>query len=199
MPSPGYALFDPLYLFDDLWFNGVFIPNIGLSMEDAPGVIPLRTAGGTVILQRPFRGSLKPKNYDSKTFSFTVRATDEDAWYTLKEARATGGVFYFGSGVRQVDIFAATSGTTYRLSRPLASGIVTGITSVTHPTVVKLNGSVSPSSATVTGQNVLANATGTIAIIYTPVHPVCFSRSSEVINAFNAADAQIQLEECLEA
>jgi hypothetical protein len=195
----GIANFEDDYLLDEIWIDGNFIKNVGLRMQGAAGVWALPTAAGTHIFQRPYRGDSKPKNFDAYRFSLTIRAVDEDSWYFIKRARAKAAPFYFASGIRVEDEFAATSGSSYRLSRPLASGVVTGVTSVTHPTVILLNGAVSPSSGSVSGQTLTASATGAITVIYTPVHAVWFAGWTEDAGTFNGADASIELEECLVA
>lgn len=199
MSEAGYAGFTDPYLFDQVWINGSWVDQFPVQIDRGAGVWALPTQGGTDIVQRPYRGSLKPALGTKWTFTLTVRALNETAWYAIREAEAAGTSFYFGTGVRRTATFAATAGSTYRLPSPLASGIVTGVTSVTHPTIVKLNGSVNAGAATVTGQNVAAVNTGTITVHYTPVHLVIFTSYPESITEFNSADSAIVLEEVLSA
>ena len=53
-----------------------------------------------------------------------------------------------------------------------ATGIVTGVTAVTHPSVILLAGAVSPGSGSVSGQTLSATATGQVGVEYTPVFRV---------------------------
>ncbi len=197
---PGIAWFPTApYLLDEVWINGAYFLSSPVKAEAAPGLFVLPTQGGTHIVQRQYRGALKPLDYSALKFSFSIDARDEGNWYLLKKAKALGAPFYFSYGIRQVDTFSATSGQTYRLSRPLASGIVPGIDDTSNPTIVELNGSVSPSSATVTGQNVVAAVTGTITVTYTPAHLVVFSTFPEDIAGTNHAVVAVTLEEVLQS
>lgn len=197
MPLLGIAEFNEPYLLDYVWIDGTWVHNVPMQVEMAPGLFALPTHGGTHVMQRLYRGDLKPADYSALRFSMTIRAALQAAWYAVKTARAKGAPFYFAPGIRQVDYFAATTGSTYRLTRPLATGIVTGITSGTHPTVVRLNGSVDPSAATVTGQDVVAAATGAISVEYTPAHLVYFASFNESIGDHNLAELNVTLEEVL--
>lgn len=198
MALAGWAGFTEPYLFDSIYLAGYTLPMVAVSASHSPGVIPLPTHGGTHKIQRPYRGDDMPKDYDALQWTLSaIKAVDSAPWYAIKRAKASGSAVYFGAGVRQVDSFAATSGQSYKLTRPLASGIVPGVTSVTHPTVVLLDGAVSPGSASVSGQVVTAAATGLIEIEYTPVHLVVVTSYSESIPQHNEAVVSLQLEEVL--
>lgn len=198
MPLAGIAEFAEPYLLDRIYIDGTWVDHRpGYSQDLGPGCFPLPTHGGTHVFQRQYRGELKPKDKQVYQFRFPVRADGDAAWFALKKARAKCAPFYFTAGVRLVDTFPATSGNTYRLSRPLAVGIVPGIIAGDYPTIIELDGVEDPSAATVTGQNVVANDTGTITVIYTPVHLVYFSQFSETISEHNADDLDIVLDEIL--
>jgi hypothetical protein len=197
MPFPGVAEFEEPYLLDEYYLDGAFIPARPVQSDPAPGLFALPTHGGTHVMQRPYRGEAKPKSYHALRFSLEVRAVDGDSWKVMKRAKAKAAPFYFACGKRQTDTFPATSGSTYRLSRPLAAGIVPGVNEAGWPTIVLLNGVEDPSAASVSGQNVLANDTGTITVEYTPVHLVYFVSFPEAIDEHNALDASVELEEIL--
>lgn len=198
MPLAGFAGFDEPYLFDRIFLDGTFIPQWpGLKADAAPSLFLLPTHGRTHIIQRPFAGSVKPKDYHALVFTVPTQAVDQASWYRLKRAKAKGGAFWFAPGIRQVDVFPATNGAPFRLSRPLATGIVTGITALTHPTIIFLDDEEDPSAATVSGQNVTANADGELAIEYSPAHRVVLTRFPETIEEHNKATATIVFEELL--
>jgi hypothetical protein len=192
-PDDGH----PPFMVDEMYLNGTMLPWHEVQEEPAPSCVASPTHGGTHQFWRPFRGALKPKDYSALAFSFDFQADDYATWAALDEAKATCAPFYFTAGLRKTDTFPATSGTVYRLSRPLASGIVPGVTSGTHPVVVKLNGVVDAGAATVAGQNATANDTGTISIEYTPVHLVYFTAFPLRVDAYNSAVRSVGLQETL--
>jgi len=114
---------------------------------------------------------------------------------TIRSAGAAGTVFYFSPLDRRTDRFDATSGETYKLTRPLARGIVPWVTSLTHPDKILLDGVEDPSAATVSGQNVVANATGEIEVHYTPAYRVIWKRMSDSIPAANGFVVSFEFEE----
>lgn len=201
MPELGWAEFAQPYLFDQIYLNGSWVPQRPVlrqePFEESCWALP--TAAGTHIFQREFRGDDAPKDKRALRFSFDVQADTDLAWWALKEAKGTCAPFYFATGVRQTDTFAATSGSTYRLTSPIAAGIVPGVTTVTHPHVIKLDGVVDPSAATISGQTLTANATGTIIVQYTPVHWVRIAQFPEEIAQHNDAVIAVVLEELLVA
>jgi hypothetical protein len=186
------------FRFDALYIAGTWVPMREVQSEPTDaGCWALPTQGGTHQFQRPYRGEDKPKDLRSLRHTFQVQADSDAAWYALKKAKAKCAPFYFGDGARQVDVFPATSGTVYRLTSPLAAGIVPGIAEDDYPTIVELDDVVDPSAADVAGQDVTANADGEIAIAYTPVHLVWFSQLSESLEANNAATLNIVLDSIL--
>lgn len=199
MPLGGPNEWPVPYQFDRLYIGGTWADQREVQQVPGPGCWALPTCAGTHIFQRPYRGALKPKDLRALQFSFQVLADGDTAWYALRELKAKCAPFYFGSGIRQVDVFAATSGQTLRLTSPLAAGIVPGITEGDYPTIVKLDGEVTPSAATVSGQSAVAAATGEITVIYTPVHRVWFSSFPESVAANNDVALDITLDEILVA
>lgn len=197
MPELGFAEFTDPFIFDQMYLGGTWVPQRPVHEEPAPGCWALPTLAGTHIFQRPYRGDTKPADYRKLSFSFVVDAERDAAWRAVHLLKARCAPFYFSTGIRRTDVFAATSGTVYDLTSPLAAGIVPGVTSVTHPTRVTLNGVDSPSSATVSGQTATANDTGEIGVEYTSVHLVYFSQFALVVNEHNAASLAITLEEIL--
>lgn len=189
----------PPFMTDEMYLNGVMLPWRQVDEEPAPSCWALPTEGGTHLFQRQYRGAVKPKDKSVLAFSFEFQVDDHVTWAALDEAKAQCAPFYFTAGIRKTDIFPATSGTVYRLTRPLAAGIVPGVTSLTHPSIVKLNGVVDAGAATVSGQNVTANDTGTISVEYTPVHLVYFTAFPLRVDAHNSAVRSVGLAEILVA
>lgn len=197
-PEPGYAHFSEPYLLDEVYIDGAFTPQWpGMSAEPSPGLWAIPTAGRTHKLQRQYQGDDKPKMYHCLKWSVPVAALAQTTWEAFKRAWSRGGAFYFATGIRYPDLFPAVSGQSYKLSRPLALGIVPGVTELDFPTIVRLDGVVTPSAATVVGQAVTANATGEIEVYYTPVHRVIFTAFPETINEHNLATATLAFEEVL--
>ncbi len=176
VPS-GFNEWEPPRLLDRPWLDGVFfqsfLPQPTKIDPREESLFLIRTHAGTDIQASPFAGSASPLLKDPKKFTISynpVDSSDDDD--LIRSVRAKGSAVQFCCGWRCKDTFQATSGSVYLLSRPLASSAVPGIDETGYPTVVKLNGVVTPSAATVVGQTVTANATGLIEITYTPVHLV---------------------------
>jgi len=197
MPLGGPNEWPAPFRFDRLYIAGTWVPMHEVTAEMGPGCWALPTQGGTHEFQRQYRGEDKPKSKRALSFTFDVEADGDLAWDAIKEAHAECAPFYFGDGARWPDIFPATNGSTYRLTCPLAAGIVPGITEGDYPTVVKLDGIVDPGAAAVSGQSVVAAATGKLTVTYTPVHLVWFSALSERAVANNDASLSIVLDSIL--
>jgi len=201
MPDLGYSYWDPMFLVDPPWFDGAVLAAGGLPLQQpidfspGPGVLLLQSHADTDILQVPYAGSKSPAQKSRLTFSFILLGDFQEDYYRFKAARAKARPVYFCPGMRQVEAFDAISGTIYQLSRPLATGIVSGVSEGSHPTLVYLNGVLTPSAATVAGQSVTANASGVILVRYTPVHQVVVAELREQIIEENRLDVAITLQE----
>jgi len=161
---------DPVYL-DGRTFDALDGPS-GISWSQTSGLIVVRTLAGTHVLLRPYYGTGAPTGRDALTFSMSFLIADEDDYRAIQLACAKAASVYMCPFVRCLETFDATSGSSYSLSRPLATGIVTGVTAVTHPSVILLAGAVSPGSGSVSGQTLSATATGQVGVEYTPVFRV---------------------------
>lgn len=161
---------DPVYL-DGRTFDPLDGPS-SISWAQTSGLIITRTLAGTHVLQRPWVGTASPAGRDALTFSCALLIANEEDYRALQLAQAKAAAVYFCPFVRAMETFDATSGSSYTLSRPLATGVVTGVTTVTHPSVILLSGAVSPGSGTVSGSTLSATATGQIGVEYTPVFRV---------------------------
>lgn len=203
MPLAGWAHWPdsggPPFMTDEMYLDGVMLPWRQVDEDLAQSCWALPTQGATHQFQRQYRGETKPKDKSVLAFSFDFQVDHHATWAALDNAKAKCAPFYFTSGIRRTDIFPAVSGTVYRLTRPLAAGIVPGVTALTHPTIVMLDGAVDAGAATVSGQNVTANDTGTIAVEYTPVHLVYFTAFPLRVDAHNSAVRSVGLAEILVA
>jgi len=161
---------DPVYL-DGRAFDPLDGPS-GISWSQTSGLIIVRTLAGTHVLLRPYYGTGAPTGRDALTFSMSFLIANEDDYRAVQLACAKAAAVNFCPFVRCLETFDATSGSSYSLSRPLATGIVTGVTTSTHPSVILLAGAVSPASGSVSGQTLTAAATGQIGVEYTPCFKV---------------------------
>lgn len=157
---------NPVYI-DGRTFDPLDGPS-SLSWSQTSGLIIVRTLAGTHVLLRPYHGSGSPTGRDALTFSTAFLIANEDDYRALQLACAKAAAVNFCPFVRCLETFDATSGSSYSLSRPLAAGTVTGVTTLTHPSVILLAGVESPGSGTVSGQTLSATATGQIGVEYTP-------------------------------
>jgi hypothetical protein len=144
----------------------------GLSVAASDGVILLETLARTHIVQVPYRGTAAPLVGDKREFGVRFLVDREEDFIRFELSRQVGRLIYFCPGLWLADIFPATSGSVYSLTRPLASAVVPGVTSITHPPRFYLDGVEDANAATVTGQSVLANDTGELAVWYMPAFRV---------------------------
>ena len=196
----GYASWSKPYLFDHFYVDDGFLVTASLPIKVNPstGVNLLVSRAGTATLQKPFRGSKAPDGYERLVFKISMKADSESDFYVFRRIKAKGAAVNFSPGMRMTDIFQATSGEVYTLSRPLASSVVPGVNETTHPTTILLDGVSTPSAATVVGQAVTANSTGEIEVQYTPLFKVAVLSTSEQIAAFNDYPLEVELSELIQ-
>lgn len=194
----GYLSWDDGFLQGEAaYLNGLRVPKLQ-SFEANPQAATLwglRTHANTMIAQRLYHGPEAPRLRRGLDFTGTWNVWSKEFAETIRSAGAAGTVFYFCPLDRRTDRFDATSGETYKLTRPLARGIVSWVTALTHPDKILLDGSVDPTAATVSGQNVVANATGEIEVHYTPVYRVIGKRMSDSIPTANGYVLSFEFEE----
>ena len=194
----GYLSWDDGFLQGGaVYLNGLSVPRM-FSYEANPqtGTLwGLRTHANTMIAQRLYHGVEAPQLRRGIDFVGSWKVYSKEFAERLRAAAAVGNVFYFSVLDRRTDIFEAVSGETYKLTRPLARGIVPWVTALTHPDNILLDGAVDLAAATVSGQNVLANATGTIEVHYTPAYRVIGKKLSEAIPEANHFTVSFEFEE----
>lgn len=190
----------PPFLLDNPWVNGEFLDSKTepFTKDPALGVNLLLSKAGTAILQKPYRGAKAPDAWNRVVFTFQMMADYRDDFLRFRRAAAIGSPFWFTPGGRETDIFQAVTSSTYTLTRPLASSQVTGVTEVTHPTVVLLDGVVDAAAATVVTQTVTALKTGQIEVQYTPVYWVAVMEAEEAVDQHNSMPFSVVLEELLQ-
>lgn len=167
-PSPHY---DP----DTIYIDGLMVETgiQGFSKKpSASTLFHMKSHANTSILQRLYFGPESPLRRDSYDFSLEFQVWLDTLIEKLRSISVRGSWFYFCPFDRQTDIFNATSGTAYKLTRPVARGIVTGVTSATHPDLIYLDDTLDGTAATISGQTVTANDTGVIRVDYTPAYKV---------------------------
>lgn len=171
-----------IYL-DGHWFQDW--PEVGTTvfgMIPSQGLILLETLAQTHIPQRHYRGARAPLKGDKLDFSCGFLVDGLEDYKFLARAVSRARPLYFCPGVWCGETFPAVAGSTYTLSRPLATGIVPGVSEVTHPTSLYLGDGedANPAAATVVGQTVSALLTGELFVWYMPVFRVAISWSQEV-------------------
>lgn len=190
--------FDP----GEVYLDGYFIPT-GLQSHQrkssGSSMFHMKTHKNTSILQKLYFEEAAADLRDGYNVSFMLQVFIDELMAKAKQIESLGTWFYFCPFDRVTETFRATNGQTYKLSRPLAAGIVTGVTSLTHPVVVLLDGTETPSAASVTGQTVTAAADGLIQIDYTPVYKmVAVGGVDFSVNEINEIIAKMDLEEVIE-
>lgn len=167
-PTPHY---DP----DTVYLDGLLVETglQGISKKPSSGTLfHMKSHANTSILQRLYFGPEAPQRRDGITFSLEFQVFADDLAEKIRSVAVRSSWFYFTPFDRQTDIFDAVSGEAYKLTRPLARSIVSGVTSVTHPDLVYLDDVLDGAAATVSGQTLTANSTGVIRIDYTPIYKV---------------------------
>ena len=192
---------DPVYLLDRPYLNGSFLSRqIPKPTQRKPvvGVIPLPTCAGTHVVQGDFAGAKSPNDKVEWEWTITFNPVDsQDDYELFMVAMAKGGPVYWTAGQPCVDTFNAVSGSTYKVSRPLADGIVPdGSLATDHAYKVYLDGVLTPSAASVSGQTVTAANTGEITIIYCPVHRVLL-QMDEALTDTGVMGCQVTLTEII--
>lgn len=199
MPSTdqGYNSWDDGYLQGDTYLAGLAVPKLqAYKRDEQEGVLfGLKTHANTTVGQRLYHGVEAPRLRRGYNFTGQWTMWDKDLAKAIRAATSSGQTFYFAPLDRCTDVFDATSGETYSLTRPLARGIVGWVTDVTHPDEIELDGVTDLAAATVSGQQLLANSTGVITIHYTPAYRVTGRTISDDIPTNNGYDIAFFFEE----
>lgn len=199
MPSTdqGYNSWDDGYLQGGTYLAGLAVPKLqAYKRTPHEGTLfGLRTHANTMIAHRLYHGVEAPRLRRGYDFSGTWVIWDIDLIKAIRTATGSGQSFLFSPLDRCTDTFDATSGETYKLTRSVARGTVSWVTSATHPDEILLDGVVDPTAATVSGQNVVANDTGVITVHYTPVYRVIGRLVSDDIPTNNGFDLNFNFEE----
>lgn len=202
------VLLDQPY-FDGRWYNTLHESDPGSnSRTPTTGNFILDVHDGGTLLQVPYRGAKAPNAGMFQTFDMVFLADDEDdyAAYMLSKARCAPVLFI--PGWWEMDVFSgAVAGQSYTLMRPTAAGAGPSATPDGMPLTaancirIYLNGvrddpSTYPTgSAVVSGQNVLANASGEIAIYYMAAYWVAFNSASDDWKEVNDLLTTFELQE----
>jgi hypothetical protein len=173
------------------------VPEEQMTVTASDGVLVLPTLAGTNILQKHYRGSDRPLKGDKREFTIAFLADREDDFIRFEIAQSEGQVLYFCPGLYVVESFQATSGSVYRLSRPLAAGIVPGVTAGTHPVRFYVNDVETEDAAVVAGQTLTASVTGKLAIWYLPAFRVVILGYQYNIDGVNDLRVQATLSEAI--
>lgn len=208
MPDAGYRYWETLPLFDTggnlpgVYLNGRFYPvwleeeSGGIQWAPEDGVILLPTHGPNNIVHVPYRGSKAPLVGDKTVFTAAMLADYQEDLEAIELARALGRPLVFCPGIWPTEAFPAVAGQDYLLSRPVAQGIVPGITTVTHPHRIRLDGVLDETAATIGGQTVTANASGELSVKYLAAFKVVVQLAHSV-PAGNQYELTVTLDEVI--
>lgn len=158
-----------------LYINGEYLPAGGVALQKVPQpshLFAIKTHANTDVLQRLYHGAEAPRLRRGYDITGKFQVYSQELAEKLRECESLGTYFLFAPLDRVTDVFDAVNGESYKLVRPLASSVVSGVSESTHPTKILLDGVEDPTAATITGQTVDANETGVITIHYTPVYKV---------------------------
>lgn len=170
-----------------LYLNGELY-TVGIRHTKTPQsstLFGIKTHANTDVLQRLYHGVEAPQRRQGFDISGQLRMFAQEQAESFRETMAVGTYFMFAPMDRAVDTFSAVSGTSYLLTRPLASSVIGSVTESDHPTIVKLDGVVDPTAANVVGQAVSALATGVLTIHYSPIYRMIVQSFEESVEKFN--------------
>lgn len=199
MPSTdqGFNSWEDGFLQGDGYLNGLAIPKFRAYKRDPQEgtLFGLKTHANTMIAQRLYHGVEAPRLRQGFNFSGSWKLWSKEVAEAIREAVAIGEPFLFCPLDRATDVFDAVSGSSYKLTRPVARDTVGWITALTHPDLIKLDGVEDSGAATISGQDVTANDTGVITIHYTPIYEVIGKTVSHDIPANNEFNVSFLFEE----
>jgi hypothetical protein len=187
----------------EVYLDGTFFrdwPEVGTAphtMTPSDGVFRLRMLDASDVVQRPFRGSKAPLKGDHRDFTQGFLVDRQSDYIALERVQSKAGLVYFCAGWWLFESFDATTGSTYTLTRPLASAIVPGVTSGTHPPTFYLNDVEDAAAASAAGQTLTALKTGRIGIWYMPVFRVVVEGIQGAIDDVNDLRVTLTLAECV--
>lgn len=203
MSDLGAAFFYPPFVppFDKPFFDGSYFVgkmSAPVSWEPANNVIILPTLAGGAIVQQLYTGAKGPSIHQAYPFQLQWIVGHQEDYERLLAAKAHGRPVSLFVGYTACDMFLAQSGSTYTLSRPIAVGVVTGLTDPPYSVRLLLDGVLTPSCATVSGQTVTAAATGEITVLYPPVHYVIVTTLKHKYTSVNNLQIDATLQEVIQ-
>ncbi len=198
MPNQGWArAWTNGFLRGALYSNGLTIAlgqNEFQAVKQPSTLWAIATHANTHVTQKLYHGAEAPRLRQGFDFVGKMQVGAQDIADALRDAEVNGTYFLYTPLDRRTDIFDATNGNSYLLTRPLASSIL-AVDESSHPTEILLDGVVDPSAANVAGQSVAAQATGVITIRYTPIYRVLALECTVSVPKFNAYDVDYRFSE----
>lgn len=203
--SGGYLTWDSRFLQGAPQLDGKQWTAHGIPLEltwqettdSEPFIIPV--ASGEHILQSPIADDAAPDNPPRIIFRMPVQLIDEEVYFRLLRAKRQGTAVQFVPYLWDEDVFAgATVAMVRSLTRPVAWGVVSGVTSGTHPAIFYKNGVVDTDCCALSGtlsQTVTVAEAGDIVVRYMPVFSVVVREVSGKLEDVNGAVCDVTLEE----
>ena len=163
----------------------------------ANGLVVVPTFAGTHVLQRPYYGADAPEDRRRVQFSVGMLCDDYDDYRAFARAAASGAAVYWWPSIYTTEVFEIAAGSTYKLTRPVAWTLASGVSNVTHPLDLYLDGVSDSGAATVSGQTVTAVKTGTLEINYSPIFKVVVLDLAQEVLSPNQMRISATLEEVI--
>lgn len=201
MASGGYLYWTQNWFDQQPWLDGRQLSAVGgpsqISWTSASGLIIVPTCAGTHVLQRPYYGTDAPSDRRRLAFQLSMLCDDYDDYRALARAAARGSAVNWWPGVYATEVFTITNASTYKLARPVAWSTITGVTAVTHPLDMYLDGVQDLTAATVSGQTLTAADSGVLEVHYSPVFKVVVLDLAQEVSEPNLMMVSCTLEEVL--
>ena len=208
MPTGGYLYWTARFLKDLPHLDGIDFTTPHETLpediqwepqeEETSNVIP--TKAKTHRVQTVALGTSAPIVRTSFRFSATLIANDENEYFRIWRASQRGATVNWVPFCWTEEIFNATSGSTYKLSRPVAWGISSSANSTNHPARIFLAAVEEPTPGdygTISGQTLTAATTGVITVRYVPAFKVVVNAPSNAVPVSNGLEFSLEMREAI--
>jgi hypothetical protein len=192
-----YGLFDAPIWLDGRTFSVHNGPESGVAWATPMTAYLVQALDGSHRVIRPHLGEGAPDGRAPVSFSMELMIASESDYRSLMRAEARAAAVWVCPLIRSIEVFQAVSGGSYRLSRPIAYGIVPGVNETEYETIVEIDGVENSSAATVSGRTVSALASGVLVIESTPVF-ACLVKISHSYRTANALVVSVSCDEGIE-
>jgi len=179
------------------WYD--FWPETSNPLNATPsdGAVVLTMDDGSHVVQLPYRSSVAPMVSDALAFSSGFLCDSEDDHRHLMRQKSLGNPVLFFPARPAFESFQAPGN--FTLLRAQAADFVPGLSPADYPVEIRLDETVNPSAASVTGRAVASGSSGVLSITYYPVYSVIIEALQDSLSDVNNLAKTFTLQEVLGA